>query len=239
MDQLAYVETGVCRENLGGIDIALQCAPTSTGAVYLGFYTDLSLHACPRLTYMSEGEMLILLASNTRMQASSWANRWAVSGRRARIDASMSRGPLSSAPHASGKVRLGFTYRITTLSILHSAAVGPAHSLSGPIEPHCSPARPLTSSAAVCAPLPHASAALVCSSTSNLFDSPLHQLTAPEYRPPGHQYEPAPKPSIIKTPPPPRPPRPRPRSLPSPRSHTTFTREPPGCQYMVHTCRVC
>lgn len=72
----------------------------------------------------------------------------------------MSRVPLSGAPHGSGKVRLGFTYRITTLSILHSAAVGPAHSLSGTIETDCPPARPLTSSAAVRAPLPHASAAL-------------------------------------------------------------------------------
>lgn len=92
------------------------------------------------------------------IQARSRVNRWAVSW--LWIDASMSRVPLSGAPHGSGKVRLGFTYRITTLSILHSAAVGPAHSLSGTIETDCPPARPLTSSAAVRAPLPHASAAL-------------------------------------------------------------------------------
>lgn len=110
------------------------------------------------------------------IQARSRVNRWAVSW--LWIDASMSRVPLSGAPHGSGKVRLGFTYRITTLSILHSAAVGPAHSLSGTIETDCPPARPLTSSAAVRAPLPHASAAR-SSSPSNLFDSPPHQLTAP------------------------------------------------------------
>ncbi|OAG24742.1 hypothetical protein CC77DRAFT_543203 [Alternaria alternata] len=80
------------------------------------------------------------------IQARSRVNRWAVSW--LWIDASMSRAPLSGAPHGSGKVRLGFTYRITTLSILHSAAVGPAHSLSGTIETDCPPARPLTSSAA-------------------------------------------------------------------------------------------
>lgn len=57
------------------------------------------------------------------IQAKSRMNRWTVSW--LWIDASMSRVPLSGAPHGSGKVRLGFTYRITTLSILHSVQLDP------------------------------------------------------------------------------------------------------------------
>jgi hypothetical protein len=60
------------------------------------------------------------------------------------------------------RARFDWPSRIASLRSLFftGAAVGPAHSLSGTIEPDCPPARPLTSSAAVRAPLPHASAAL-------------------------------------------------------------------------------
>ena len=150
----------------------------------------------------------------------------------------MSRVPLRGAPHASGKVRLGFTYRITTLSILHSAAVGPAHSLSGTIETDCPPALPLTSSAAVRAPLPHASAAL-----SKLHVQPLRFPATPTNSSRTIQARQdlntsqAPKAYITNTPLPQQ--RPRPRSLSSPRSNITLTREPPGHRYMVYRCRVC